>query len=218
MKSKWIVSVMFVLLLSKAAFCSSDSFWTRYMEGQTSHSTNVAQEAAYGIYEGSKQVNYFIGAAIPTTSDDLNDIIKTGLHYGFEVLFSIVDNVATGFEFSGNMADGKNLEVYGYSGHIDIQQYNFMFANKIYINPHDRVRLYLPVGLGVTSTHAKLKVRGYDTETDSDSSFAWYVGQGLEVDVSESVFLGIDGRFNQSKYEGYSVQFVSIRGNLGIKF
>ncbi len=190
---------------------------TPEQEKATSQKTKRSSDE-YGIYQGNNLLLFSAGFNIPSSSDDFDEIAKTGASYGIQVLHSFTDNIAFGVEFTANPFVGK---VFPDGGSIDMQQYNVTASGRMYFDPQQKARLYVPLGLGLAST--RLKGKGtYAGAKDSDSSLAVYLGLGLETELkineAGNIILGVEGRFNHSQYDGDNLDYVSILIKSGFKF
>ncbi len=208
MKNKWLVSVMMLALLSVAS---------------------SAQD--YAIHQGDKIISAQLGVAIPTSEigeakgvDFDQKYGKVGISGGVQGLFALTDYLSLGLEFNAVNFGSKDVtgEAHRYKYKVEdlkVRQEQYMIASRVYINPAERMRIYIPLGIGLAHTNARIRsIR----KGASDNSFAFYAGLGIEGSINENVVLGVEGRFNHSKFneDGFKadIQYVNILARIGYKF
>lgn len=118
---------------------------------------------------------------------------SSGVSAGATLLVDMSEYVSSGVDYLyGGLrsADGSN-------GMKQTLEGNHIFAMfKIKLNPKDRLRLYIPVGLGGSN----LKVETVDRSVgwkagETRWGFAMFAGLGLEIDVSSTVSVGVEYRY-----------------------
>lgn len=104
-----------------------------------------------------------------------------------------------------------------------LKVHKLMLLGRINLNPAHAARLYLPLGIGYSSIKEKQNVQILSPYSSYDNSFSkssviYFAGIGLEVDLTKSVSLGIEGRYNRFTY--YSEPFSYLNGlmKINVKF
>lgn len=147
--------------------------------------------------------------------------------YGVQYMYAVSDKFAFGLEYMGNsfgdadyersyFLDTSNWGKEELESKMDV--HNFMVAGRFTANPANDIRFYIPLGLGLASAKATLDYEGsimlgglLDHESDSTSatstSFAYYLGLGLEGNFNENWIWGVEGRysaftFDYGKFDG----------------
>lgn len=208
MKNKWLVSVMMLALLAVSASA----------EG-------------YAIQQGDKMISAQLGMAIPTSKigkiegiDFDHTYGKVGFSGGVQGLFALTDHFSLGLEFNAVNFGSKDVKgedswyIYEMED-FKVRQEQYMVASRVYVNPAERVRIYVPLGIGLAHTNARIRSIG---EGASDDSLALYAGLGVEGSLNENIVLGLEGRFNHSRFhkDGFkaNIQYVNILARIGYKF
>ncbi len=168
--------------------------------------------------------------------------------YGVQYLYAVSDQFAFGLEYMGNsfgeaeyersyFFDASNWGKEELESKMNVN--NFMVAGRFTANPASRVRFYIPVGLGLASAKATLDYEGSlmnsgtlehasDSSSASSTSFAYYLGLGLEGDFNENWIWGVEGRysaftmdygkFDGSDYGKEDLSYFSLLFKLSYKF
>lgn len=201
-----------------------------------------AAAQAQGIEAGDQTVSVFLGGAAPVnesgvkvytaySSDEL-DWGDAAVSYGAQYLYALTPYFAFGAEFNGNNFDDAEYDYRAYSGfssqHYNYQSsmnvYNFMAAGRFTVNPQANTRFYIPFGLGVASAKGKIKIdasgvvaNGSGEVSGTSTSFAYYIGAGLEGNLNENWILGAEARYQGFQFDNgkYDVDGLSGKQDLG---
>ena len=148
----------------------------------TNGTTTVATEFDTGFTVGGaigyKWSDYKFGGFSPRT----------------ELEFSYFDNSVEGINFSGN---GPGAEVVN-SG-SDVTGFNF-FAN-LFLDYDTGTRFtpYVGGGIGFTRTDFNIAYNAANLNlSDNDTNFAWHIGGGANVAVTDQISLFVDARYQQT--------------------
>ncbi len=173
-------------------------------------------QEGYGIHKGNGMLSLELGGGIPV-SYDMKDNVKSGFMWGVSGLYSVTDSAALGLEISGFYA-GEKTEYYGIKEEVKGDIHQFMLAGRLYANPADQFRFYVPIGLGLALAHMKdsVSVSGNSfSDSHTSGSFAMYAGVGVEGDISDRVVLGIEGRYNFTQYKATFYENIDVKADLG---
>lgn len=177
------------------------------------------------IQQGTWHLSVLGGAATPSSSyaadggdrPDVSDAAfgKTGIMYGIQALYNVTSAVGLGVEFNGahfgtedSYDEWTGLLRNDVWAKSDI--YQLMFAGKLTFAPHHPVRFYVPFGAGLAHFKSETEwqnsilgnVQSGGSNSGSSTRPAWYVGAGVEVDLSQKVFLGGEVRYDYFKVDG----------------
>jgi Opacity protein and related surface antigens len=153
--------------------------------------------------------------AIPTTGD-VADHVKTSQYWSLFADYKVLDNVYVGLEYAeSNGYDTK---------HID----NMSSIDSNYFGV--RGKYNVPVTLwGVKgNAYGLLGIARYRWDTDphqvSDNGIGTSLGLGLNMDVTEHIFAGVEGRyhfaptFDMEENESISAEFMTLGVQAGYRF
>lgn len=166
--------------------------------------------------------------------------------YGVQYLYALSPYFAIGAEYNGNRFDGSTYEEYSYWGSPkeqeiidpDMDVHNFMAAGRFTFNPGAKTRVYIPFGVGVARAKATLdysldKVNGgvlqhtSGSQDESNTSFTYYVGLGVESHFSPHWLWGLEARYQAFEFDygkfndewnKKTLDYVSILLKVGYKF
>ncbi len=110
-----------------------------------------------------------------------------------------------------------------------VSLYKAMLQGRLNVNPAHPVRLYVPFGIGYgyvqdKQTHTKYVYNGMYTSavnnnaTHTDSTLVYFAGLGLEFDLTATVSLGVEGRYNRFGYAHETFAYVNGLAKVNIKF
>ena len=128
-----------------------------------------------------------------------------GAEYGLSYYYLITDNVGIGADVSYGNFEGGDFFVDSEKVDNTTHLFNTMLSARFTANPENLFRLYMPVGIGITTAHQKLHIdKGglkYDNSA-TDTSLGWFVGTGFEFDFGrESDWsMGFEARYNAFRY------------------
>lgn len=181
---------------------------------------------AEGITAGSQLVSGYLGGGAPTNESDIQvrdvsqlsystDKVDWGdvsVSYGAQYMYFLTSYLGIGAEVNGNNFTEAEYSIDTYRASEKIKSrmdvYNFMAVGRVNFNPQSRVRAYLPFGLGLAAAEStykyELEVLGLSGDTKlskKDTSFAYYVGAGVEADLSNNWVLGGELRYNGFSFD-----------------
>ena len=149
--------------------------------------------ADWGAYHGGE---FSLGMGLtssPTRPPAGGNYTKDGTAVGGTLLITMNPYISSGFDYTyaGFRTPGavKNIR-------YTLEAQEVFAAFKFKWNLARRFRLYLPVGLGAATL--RLTQRKDDMEYIRDKwAFAAYAGAGAEVDITPTVFAGVEYRYVQ---------------------
>lgn len=191
--------------------------------------------SAQGIQTGDQTVSVFLGGAAPTNESGIKmeyaadryeelDWGDAAVSYGVQYMYAVSPYFAFGGEFNGNNFDNADYEVYSFLGYdkweSKMDVYNFMAAGRFTANPQSNTRFYIPFGLGIASAKGTITKTDNGRSQDIDgtsTSFAYYVGLGLEGNLNENWILGAEARYQGFQFDNgkYDVDELSGKEDLG---
>lgn len=129
-----------------------------------------------------------------------------GAEYGLSYYYLLTNHVGLGTEISYAEFDGGELFVSNDKVSDETKLFNAMLAARFTANPSNLVRLYMPVGLGLTVARQNMSVRknGIDyAKKETDTSLGWFVGAGVEFDLGRKSewSMGFETRYNMFHYD-----------------
>lgn len=194
-----------------------------------------AAASAQGIEAGDQTVSVFLGGASPVNESGVKveyaadryeelDWGDAGVSYGVQYMYTLTPYFAFGAEYNGNNFDDAEYDVYSMFGHEKWESkmavHNFMAAGRFTVNPQANTRFYIPFGLGLASAKSTITKSYNGASEDVDgttTSFAYYVGVGLEGNLNENWILGAEARYQGFRFDNgkYDVDEVSGKEDLG---
>lgn len=141
--------------------------------------------------------------------------------YGVQYMYAITPHFAIGAEYTGNsFGDAEYEREYFFNaanrGETEIDSKmnvnNFMVAGRYTINPQANTRFYIPLGLGIASSKATfdfeetiiaggLLDRESASTDETSTSFAYYLGVGVEGNFNENWIWGVEGRYHAFTFD-----------------
>lgn len=149
--------------------------------------------------------------------------------YGVQYMYALTSHFALGLEYNGNSFGEAeyereyfwNVNNWG-EDEVDSKMsvHNFMVAGRYTVNPQANTRFYIPFGLGIASSKATFdlsyaEMRGGILDRDhasiskNSTSFAYYLGLGVEGRLNDHLVWGIEGRYQafEFDYSKFSSEF-----------
>ena len=122
---------------------------------------------------------------------------KPGMGGELQALYFISPRVGVGLSvqdqyFSSDKASGWQLDT-----HTRMQ--NYMAVGHIFLTPESAYKLYVPLGMGVAHTDFAMKFPE-GAKHFTYTGFSYYLGLGVEKEVSERFSLGLEARYNINKF------------------
>lgn len=141
-----------------------------------------------------------------STYDDRVDWGTLGLEYGLSYYYFITDHIGLGADVSYGDFDGGELFVSVDKVDDETKIINTMLSARLTANPSSVFRLYIPLGIGVTTARQNMKIRVSGVHYEhaaTDASLGWFAGAGFEFDLGrESGWsLGLEGRYNAFEFD-----------------
>lgn len=194
-----------------------------------------AAALAQGIETGDQTVSVFLGGAAPVNESGVKveyaadryeelDWGDSAISYGVQYMYALSPYFSVGAEYNGNNFDDAEYDVYSMFGHEKWESkmavHNFMAAGRFTVNPQANTRFYIPFGLGIASAKGTITntYNGRSQDVDGTStSFAYYVGAGLEGNLNENWILGGEVRYQGFEFDNgkYGVDELSGKQDLG---
>ena len=166
------------------------------------------------LQEGQQVVNGRLGLGFQTqnsgivysSSGSRVDWGSLGAEIGIEYQYLVSKYLGLGAEFSYGDFDGGDF-TWSSSDKVDdhTNLYRLMLAGRFNINPDNRVRLYVPFGLGLNIATQDLSIKYGGTSHNkktTDCGFGAFIGAGIEFDVGHNGWSwGFDTRYNIFYYD-----------------
>ena len=197
-------------------------------------------EKVYSSYSQYQRTDYkrqyfvFKAGVYSPQSDDLEEFdegFNGEVAFGYYFNRNLAVELGVGY-FYTEASESGYVDFFGIrsaSVEADIDVVPLTAALKI-IAPLGQVELYALGGVGMYFASGELKVSiagiGSDTAEDDDVSFGGFLGAGVNFNITNQVFLGIESKYHwveaNWEYEGIEVDAEldgwTITGNLGIRF
>lgn len=214
-----------LLTLGIFLFLAFPAFAASYQKSANYRTYNApyrhSQISYFGIEEGSVFLSGQLGGSIST--DDIDGVEwgdKGGVSYGLQALLYPSKYFGIGLEVSGNnfleassswnyIGLGNNAISY-YTKVKEVNIYNLLLAARFNINPQNRVRVYIPAGVGLARASFKGDITvidhgsgfgGYGSLKENSTDFTYYAGLGMEVSVNSRLVLGLEARYNNTRFK-----------------
>ncbi len=165
-----------------------------------------------------------VTADVVTGEDFDTDTLDWGdasTSYGVQYMYAVTPHFALGAEYMGNnfgdaeyereyFVDWNNWGEREVDSKMDVQ--NFMVAGRYTVNPQSKVRFYVPLGLGIASAKATFELDDVTNEggqidrtngsySKRTTSFAYYVGLGVEGTFCQDWIWGVEGRYQGFQFD-----------------
>ncbi|MBR5151759.1 MAG: outer membrane beta-barrel protein, partial [Elusimicrobiaceae bacterium] len=103
--------------------------------------------------------------------------------------------------FSKDFASGWRLNTH-------TRMSNYMAVGHVFLTPQSTWQVYIPLGLGLAQTDFAMDFSklGDSMNHFTYNGFAYYVGVGVEREVSERFSLGVEARYNGNKFHASSTR------------
>lgn len=125
---------------------------------------------------------------------------KPGLGGELQALYFINPRVGVGLSFSdqyfaSDLSSGWRLNT-------RTRMRNYMLAGHVFLTPQSNYKLYLPIGVGLAQTDFSMNFHPLgDTKAHFNyTGFAYYIGIGVEKELSNRLNLGLETRYNGNKF------------------
>ena len=174
---------------------------------------------ANGLEKGDQMVSGFFGGSLSVSGSAIDietswgnaegvDWAEGALSYGVQYLYVLNPYLALGAEFNANNFESSSDTVWGYGYeetiHSKMDVYSLMIAGRLTTNPGSGFRFYIPFGGGwaIAKNSVSATINGVSgSGSDTDNSFIYYVGMGLEGDVSVNWLVGLELRYSSFPFD-----------------
>ncbi len=160
-----------------------------------------------------------LGGYFPQHSD------LDGFDSGFNGEISLGHRVAPGFAVEGG------LGYYETKGEF-LTPVLIVVSEKIKVVPltlslkgqtfFERFEPYVEAGIGVYFIEDELSAPGFVTESENDTQVGFHLGLGANYNVTQQVFLGLEGKYLWLKTDTFGVDMrldgITLTGNVGFRF
>ncbi len=132
-----------------------------------------------------------------------------GAELGLSYYYLVTDHFGIGTDFSYGDYEGADI-TWSATNTIDdgVHMLNLMLSARYTLNPSDRVRLYVPFGIGCVAAEQKLDMNYYGTvysAKQTQTKLGYFAGLGLEFDLGhEGWSLGLESRYNAFRFDSNS--------------
>lgn len=129
-----------------------------------------------------------------------------GVDYGLSYYYFLTDYVGVGADVSYGDYEGGDFFVSSEKVDDRTKIFNTMLSARFTANPSDSFRLYMPIGLGITTAQQKLHIDDSGVQYDkkaTDTSFGWFVGAGFEFDLGRysGWSMGFETRYHAFRFD-----------------
>jgi len=124
-----------------------------------------------------------------------------GAEYGLSYYYLVTDKVGIGADVSYGDFEGGDLFVSSDKVNDRTRLFNTFLSARFTSNPSSAFRLYMPMGIGITTSHQHLHIDKGGTKYENrvtDTSLGWFVGGGFEFDFGRGSdwSMGLEARYN----------------------
>lgn len=149
----------------------------------------------YGLRKNTTRVEFYGGMVLPQDNwePNGNKLGSTGWTAGIGFTRNIVSFFGLGLDANyAQLGDGdKNAAKSYYRTGIATG----LVTGRFSFFPSQATRLYVPFGIGIGHTFARLKNSDGSHVTTDGTDLAQMLGLGLEFDLDETLILGVEGRY-----------------------
>ncbi|WP_424243905.1 outer membrane protein W [Elusimicrobium posterum] len=189
MKHKFIIMFAFMMAFP--------SFATEYVAGDIV--AGMRLNTAYpllGLWKGEFDV-----LEEPNTEAHDAKLGKLAAGMGIDAVYFLTDNLAVGVSAMNDFFDKRIAS--GVAKEVSTNIFNVMFLTRYYFNPQDKVKLYVPLAVGMANTAVTIEM--LKDEKFYYTGFAAHIGAGVEYYIKNGVSLGAEvlyrhNVFHDSKY------------------
>ncbi len=122
---------------------------------------------------------------------------KPGMGAELQALYFINPHIGLGLSFQDQYFSSDLSSGWGLNTRTHMQ--NYMAAGHLFLTPQSTYKMYIPLGVGAAHTDFSMNFpegKKHFTYT----GFAYYVGLGVERELSGSFSLGVEARYNGNKF------------------
>ncbi len=125
---------------------------------------------------------------------------KNGMGAELQALYFLNPRIGVGISvadqyFAKDLASGWQLNT-------RTRMQNLMAVGHVFLTPQSAYKLYVPLGVGVARTDFSMDFSplGDSKKHFNYTGFAYYVGVGVEREMSERFLLALEGRYNVNRF------------------
>lgn len=181
------------ILFSLIALLGCISSWAQLTQGQHM----IGGRLGLGFQLENSGISY--------TNQDRIDWGTLGAEYGLSYYYLTTRHIGLGMDIS--YGDFEGAELFKSSEDVDDKThlFNAMLSARFTVNPSSKFRLYIPVGLGITTAQQDIHIDKYGVKYDkkaTDTSLAWFIGTGLEFDLGSNGWsMGLEARYHTFRFD-----------------
>lgn len=125
---------------------------------------------------------------------------KPGLGGEVQALYFVSPHVGLGLSFADQYF-ASDLSS-GWQLNTRTRMRNYMAVGHVFLTPQRTYKLYIPLGLGLAQTDFSMNFRplGSSKTHFNYTGFAYYVGLGIEKEISPRLNLGLEARYNGNRF------------------
>lgn len=113
------------------------------------------------------------------------------------------------------------LNVYTYEAKGKLSARKIMLLGRLNLNPQHSVRAYIPFGVGYARLKGEMELdlggASFSLEESKDE-LAYFAGFGLEFNITQTVSLGLEARYNSFDFMDENFMYLNGLAKLNIKF
>ena len=168
------------------------------------------------------------GAVMSYNKDNQGDRYgSVGFAAGMNALYDVNDYLAVGLDYMmlhpKGKTHGEGLTKRHYHG---IYAHDISLAGKLTFNPWNNFQIYSPMGIGMMNARMKTVINGSD-DSDGKWGAAFYIGAGMQYDITASTFAGLEYRYAYGfisdkdltdQHKDRDLQFHTLMMRVGMRF
>jgi len=149
----------------------------------------------YGLRKNTTRVEFYGGMVLPQNNWETQgkDLGGTGWTAGIGFTRNIVSFFGVGLD--GNYAQLGDGDKDATKSYYRTGVATGLVTGRFSFFPSQATRLYIPFGIGIGHTFARLKNSDGTHVTTDGTDLAQMVGAGLEFDLDETLIFGVEGRY-----------------------
>ena len=125
---------------------------------------------------------------------------EPGLGAELQALYFINPRIGVGVSFSDQYFASDTSSGWGLDNHTRMR--NYMAVGHVFLMPQSAYKLYIPLGVGLAQTDFAVDFRplGDNKAHFNYTGFAYYIGMGVEKEISSRFNLGLEARYNGNRF------------------
>lgn len=178
--------------------------------GQSAYSEHIIDT---GIEKGDVLFSLLLGGTHPAhhatmqvQGNGINDTVdwgSTGGMYGLSTLYFLNDYVGYGMEVNGMDTTYAVQRVDNVQIKTAMDVWSAMLSGRLNMNPHQSVRLYVPVGAGLSLVRNRWRLP--DTNQSAEETYlslGYFIGAGIETNLnSKDHSIGLEVRYTRFGFD-----------------